>query len=185
MFTRHNAEFAEVSSTLAIKGALLTLSADCHLDTPNGWVPVAQLKAGDAVATLDGDFVPLNSAGRLKPANDAMLVPAGALDNSTDVILPNDTLIGLEAPLDFDAESDHISVPLSALDGVRGIRPSDAKLHVRTLGLDTEEMVWFETALLAHARPMNDAFFQTLNFAEARTMLALSRAGQINNAVAA
>ncbi|THH38890.1 hypothetical protein E4Z66_04850 [Aliishimia ponticola] len=179
MFARHQKEFAEVKSNLAVKGAVISLGDATMLETRTGWMPVAELTRGDAVATLDGGFAPISWISEDRVARSAMLVPAGALDNCSDIYLPADALIAIEAPLDFqEAKSDHVSMPLSALEGYRGIRrDEDIVMTTRTLGFAEEEMLWAQTGLLIHARPMTDAFFQTLSFAESRAVLALIEAG--------
>lgn len=186
MFTRHTAEFAEVKSTLAVQGAMVNLGLDTMLETPNGWMAVSDLAPGDAVATLDGGFTPISWIGRAQPMTDSLLVPAGAAGNCSDLVLPTDTLLGIEAPLDYDATSDHVSLPLAAFEGMRGIgRGAIAPGQFRTLGFDAEEMIWAQTGMLVHARPMADAFFQTLRFADARALIALIDAGHYDLAQAA
>lgn len=181
MFTRHTAEFAEVNSTLAVKGAMVNLGLDTMLETPRGWTAVSELAPGDEVATLDGGFAPLAWIGRSQPMTRGLLVPAGAIDNCSDVILPDDTLVGIEAPLSFEATSDHVSLPLVAFEGLRGIRRPDGDAgQFRILGFETEEMIWAQTGMLVHARPMADAFFQTLRFADARGLVSLIDAGHFD-----
>ncbi len=185
MFTRHTAEFAEVNSSLAVNGAMVNLGLDTMLETPQGWTAVADLTPGTEVATLDGGFAPIAWVGRAQPMGHGLLVPAGALGNCSDLVLPGETLVGLEAPLEFDATSDHISLPLAAFEGLRGIRRSNAVGCFRTLGFDAEEMLWAQTGLLVHARPMADAFFQTLRFGDARGLISLIDAGHFDLAQAA
>jgi len=69
MFTRHKAEFAEVNSTLAVKGAMVNLDLDTMLESTEGWKRVAELAAGEAVATLDGGFAPISWIGRAQPTD--------------------------------------------------------------------------------------------------------------------
>lgn len=177
MFTRYATEFANVNTSLAVKGAMVNLSVDAMLETPRGWMAVADLNPGDEVATLDGGFKPVSWISRTQPMLNGLLVPAGALGNCSDVILPADTLVGLEAPLTFEAESDHVSLPVAALEGLRGVRRPDAVGRYCSLGFDTEEMVWTQTGMLVHAHPIADAFFQTLGFADARGLISLIDAG--------
>jgi hypothetical protein len=180
MFTRYAVEFAEVNTSLAITGAMVNLGMDTMVETAQGWTAIADLTAGDAVATLDGGFVPLAWVGDTQPVVDALFVPARALNNCSDIILPAETLVGIEAPLHFDAKSDHVSLPLAALEGLRGICKSDAALQFRTLGFASEEMIWAQTGMLVHARPMADGFFQTLRLAEARRLVSLVDAGHFD-----
>lgn len=172
MFTRHNTAFADIQSTIAVKGAIASLSCNAMLETEAGFRAASDLQAGDTVATLDGGFAPISWIGQSAYAISAHLVPAGALDNCSDLYLPSDTLVGIEAPMGFEAASDLISMPVSALEGHRGIRPATGPVKACTIGLETEEMIWTQTGTLLHARPMTDAFFQTLRFAEARAVMA-------------
>lgn len=185
MFTRYKSEFAEVNSALAIKGAMVNLGLDTMVETRQGWTAVAALNSGDEVATLDGGFAPISWIGRAQPAIGGLLVPAGSLDNCSDVVLPEEARIGVEAPLHFDAESDHVSLPLAAFEGLRGIRRPQGTLLARTLGFETEEMVWAQTGLLVHASPITDPFFQMLSFGDARGLIALLDAGHFELAQAA
>ena len=187
MFARHEANFAAISTTLAVKGAMMSLSTETMVETDFGWRAVKDLKQGDAVATLDGGFVPLSWISDANATSDVYLAPAGALDNCSDVLLPGDTLVGIETPEGFDGvNSDTFSLPLKALDGTRGIRRAPGALaNVRILGFENEEMLWAQTGMLVHARPIGDAFFDTLGFAEARAFAALDEAGHFGNALAA
>ena len=172
MFTRHNTTFADIKSTIAVKGAIASIGCDAMVETEQGFKAAGALLPGETIATLDGGFVPVSWVGQSAYALTSHHVPAGALDNCADLDLPSDTLIGIEAPLEFEATSDMISMPVSALEGHCGIRPTKRPIKACTLGLETEEMIWTQTGTLLHARPMTDAFFQTLRFAEARAVLA-------------
>ena len=184
MFSRHSSQFTDVTSTLPSKGAMVTMTNDTYLETRTGWLPASQIKPGDAVATLDGGFADVSWVGRVKPSDDLFFVPAGVLENCSPLILPGDTRVGIQAPLNFDATSDHISLPLAAFAGTAGIcKTKRASVSMRTFGFETEEMIWAQTGSLLHARPMSDAFFHSLRFAEARAFLALY--GPTHNAVAA
>ncbi len=184
MFSRHTTEFAHVTATVPTNGAMLTITNDTQLETRTGWKAAGHVNPGDAVATLDGGFAEIAWVGRVKPSDDLFHVPAGTLGNCSAMVLPGATLVGLEAPLSFDADTDHISVPLAAFSGTRGICATErASVSMRTLGLKTEEMIWAQTGTLLHARPMSDAFFHSLRFADARAFLALH--GPTHNAVAA
>lgn len=186
MFTRFETEFTSVTAAQPVDGAMLSLTETAMLETRTGWVPLSDLKAGDAVATLDGGFVPIAWISKDRTTRTAMHVPAGALDNCAAIDLTEDTRIGLEAPLDFDVESDHVSLPLAAFEGLNGIRRAPARtVLTRTLGLETEEMLWTQTGTLVHARPIAEGFFQMLSFADARAMLALREAGHFDGVKAA
>ena len=185
MFTRHTAEFANITSENAVNGALLNLSADTMLETTRGWMPVCELAPGDSLATLDGGFARIAWVHRSTAAEPGLFVPAGVLDNCSDLVLPASTRIGITAPIDFDAETDTLSVPLSAFEGTKGIKRHVATVDTFSVGLETEEMVWAQTGMLIHARPMSNPYFHALSFAEARALLALDHAGYFGQTRAA
>lgn len=173
MFTRHTTDFAHVSATQAIRGAMVSLSAHTMLECERGWKTVEDLRPSDAVASLDGGFVPLAWVRRALPAS-ALFVPAGSLGNCSDLCLPSDTRIGLTAPADFDASTDTLSLPLRAFEGVRGIAKQTHESPLSyTIGLTSEEMIWAQTGLLIHAQPMTRPYFHALSFAQTRALLAM------------
>lgn len=175
MFTRHTTDFTQVSATQAIRGAMFSLSAETMLECERGWKAVEDLRPSDAIASLDGGFVPLAWVRRAVPST-ALFVPAGSLGNCSDLCLPSDTRIGLTAPADFDATTDTLSVPLRAFEGVRGIRKQALESPLcYTIGLTSEEMIWAQTGLMVHAKPMTSPYFHALSFAETRALLAIRK----------
>ncbi len=169
MFTRHSIDFADITSVTHAPGAMLSLSAETMIETQSGWTRAADLTPTDHLASLDGGFVPVAWLRRALPCA-AILVPAGALGNCSDLILPEDTHIGVDAPLNFEVETDMLSLPLRAFLGQNGIRLTAASEFI-TLGLASEEMLWAQTGLLIHARPMSNGYFHTLCTAQARALI--------------
>ena len=117
MFARHRFDAASIPATPDLSGAAVTLSAGAFVETARGWTRASDVRAGDRIASLDGGFVPLAWIRRA-PATRCSLVPAGALGNCTDLALPADAFVGLDAPEHLGADStDILSAPLRALMG--------------------------------------------------------------------
>lgn len=175
MFTRFTTDFAEVSASQAVRGAMFSLSAETMVESQRGWKAVKDLRPSDTLASLDGGFVPLAWVRRALPSS-TLHVPGGSLGNCDDLSLPSDTRIGLTAPLDFEpATTDTLSVPLSAFEGVRGIRKqTQHDQQSFTIGLASEEMIWAQTGLLIHAKPMTSPYFHALSFSQTRALLAIA-----------
>lgn len=179
MFNRFVTDFSEYTAAPSIlpqtTNATLTLGADLILETPEGFTEARGLTAGDKVATLDGGFAQI-VAVRLSPSPErAFKVPAGALGNDSDIILPAESHVALTPPQGLAlSEAPYISLPATALVGFRGIRPTLFN-HQNTIAFEfeQEEMVWAQTGLLLHARPKHDGFFTTLAYGDARAVLAL------------
>lgn len=172
MFLNHTAAFTDFTAAKIIETApALTLGADTMLETPAGWLPVEQLAAGDAVATLDGGFTPIQSIADSTSA-PMIHVPGGTLSACSDCSLPVHTRVALEQPAHL-GDAPVVSVPLLALVGWRGIR--HAVTHaagLATLTFDDEEMIFAQTGLLLHAAtPNQDSFFERLDHDQTRTLL--------------
>ncbi|KIC48535.1 hypothetical protein [Tateyamaria sp. ANG-S1] len=174
MFLNHDAAFADITPIAAARISA-TLTAHTMLETDAGWRTVDALKAGDAVATLDGGFAEITAI--TKPDHGAPLVhiPGGVLSTCSDVSLPADAHIALHAPAGW-SDAPVVSAPVKALSGWRGVRPSLfhgpdlAELHFAD-----EEMIYAQSGLLIHAAPSTgDTFFPRLDYGNARAMLAAS-----------
>lgn len=173
MFTRHATAFDTACPAQAVTRGVLTLCANTIVETSRGWSAVGDLRPDDALASLDGGFVPLASIRAAGPT-PAVHIPARALGNCTDVTLPADAWVGLDAPGDFIlASTDVLSAPLDGFDGYRGIRISaQHPAPALTLGLASEEMLWVQTGMLIHARPMTTPYFHTLTAPQTQRLLA-------------
>ncbi|MEP4195754.1 MAG: hypothetical protein ABJL99_08985 [Aliishimia sp.] len=175
MFTRHSTDFAAVTSAQAVKGAMFSLSVETIVETRRGWRKIADVRPSDEIASLDGGFVPLSWVRQAIPTPNYH-IPAQALGNCDDMVLPSDSRIGRGAPLNFThASTDMLSAPIRAFEGYRGIRKVTASETTPslTIGLAAEEMLWVQSGLLIHARPMTTPYFHTLSFAEACALIAL------------
>ena len=173
MFLNHTTAFAEFAPAKIVETApTLTLGADTMLETATGWLPVDQLAAGDAVATLDGGLTSIQSISKSGSA-PLIHVPGGTLSACSDCALPVHSRVALEQPAHL-GEAPIVSVPLLALVGWRGIRHAVAQgTDLATLTFADEEMVFAQTGLLLHAAaPQTDGFFERLDHDQTRTLLA-------------
>lgn len=182
MFTRFTQEFEANVVTPAFSGAQLVLGDTALVETRIGWRAPSLLKPGMEVATLDGGFTPVRNVTRERQNIGAYFVPEGALNNCSALCLPEGARIGIEAPIGYDgATSDTLSLPISALEGISGIRQvtSDAG-QMYCLSFADEEMVWTNTGALLHAKTREDGFFHELSFGEARAFLHLKAVGHFD-----
>jgi hypothetical protein len=101
------------------------LYASTPVLTPTGWVPMADLSAGDIVVTHDHGLLPIVTiATETRAALWAVLFPEGALGNEVAVILPpgQPVLVQTAHALPFGGEAQAL-VPAASLEGWRGIAP--------------------------------------------------------------
>ncbi len=179
MFTRFIKEFENTIVLPAPAGADIILGDTAMLDTPNGWTSPTLLKPGMDVATLDGGFTLIRSIERVQHEPGLFFIPEGALGNCNALHMPGEAHIGFEAPLSYsEAQSDHLSLPVSALEGHFGVRRATSDVgQMYRMTLAEEEMVWTNTGCLLHARSAGASFFHTLSFGQARAFLTLLEAG--------
>jgi len=179
MFYNHTTDFAQFNTALTPAPALAahcTLSGETMVETQQGWVAARTLRAGDALATLDGGFAPISAITKPDITNAMVHIPGGALSNCSDVVLPGDVHVGLELPAHV-SDAPMVTAPLSALCGWRGIRPTFAgSSELATLQFDTEELIYAQTGLLIHAAPIGETFFERLNYGETRAKITLLQA---------
>ncbi|MBJ6373300.1 Hint domain-containing protein [Sedimentitalea arenosa] len=156
------------------------------LETPTGWRRVEELSAGDQVYTLDGGFTELTGtrSHRLAPGTARMMhVPAGALNNCSDLILTagqHVAMIEPECETLFGAPC--VLVPAAAMAGFRGIHALTAfgETTATELTFDTEEIVYAQTGALLHvASGTTDPFFRTLGYGETRALLTMLNGGHL------
>lgn len=106
------------------------MGAPTPIATPAGWRVAAELRPGDLVLCLDGPPQAVSLCHHATLTADLpvsywpLLVPAGALDNRTELrLLPEQTLL-IEHDLADDLFGDPFALlPVLALDGWRGIIP--------------------------------------------------------------
>ncbi len=176
MLLNHTTAFTTFSPaiTSAPRGHRATLSAQTLLETPTGWTSVDTLQAGDKVATLDGGFAPIAAISRPDRHAPLVHVPGGVLSTCSDIALPGDARIALTPPARW-SQAPVVSVPVKALSGWHGIRPTlFAGPDLTTLHFENEEMVFAQTGLMIHAHDGSpDPFFPTLTYGDTRALLAL------------
>ncbi|MBY5932282.1 hypothetical protein KUV51_04655 [Tateyamaria omphalii] len=174
MFLNHDTAFADITP-VSTPSICATLTAHTVLETETGWRTVDALQVGDAVATLDGGFAEITAIKNPSRTSPLVHVPGGVLSTCSDISLPADAHVALHTPSGW-MDAPVVSVPVKALSGWRGIRPTLfhgpdlAELHFAD-----EEMVYAQSGLLIHAAPSTgDSFFPRLDYGNARAMLAAS-----------
>ncbi len=101
------------------------LYAGTLVRTPLGWSAVETLCPGELVLTRDRGLCPVLALVREElPALWAVRIPAGALENTADILLPpgQPVLVQTESALPYTGEAEAL-VPASSLEGWRGIVP--------------------------------------------------------------
>ncbi|MEM6305263.1 MAG: Hint domain-containing protein [Pseudomonadota bacterium] len=138
------------------------LMAGTRVASNLGWRSVDALAAGDMVLTFDNGMQELLEVRRQTfwldaPHSDPSLwpvtVPAGALDNRTELTLLPDQGVLVESDAAADAFGDPFAVvPAHALDGVRGIYRAAPQQQVEliTLIFAAEEVIYVEGGALVH-----------------------------------
>lgn len=177
MLLNHTTAFSDIQA-VALETApcfRATLTAQTRLETEAGWVTVDTLQAGDAVATLDGGFATITGITRPRSAAPLVHIPGGTLHNCSDVAVPGDAYVGLRAP-DRWIDTPIVSLPVQALSGWRGVRPTlFSGGDLAQLQFANEEMLFAQTGMLVHAGPADgDSFFPRLGYGDARAVLSLS-----------
>lgn len=168
------------------------------VETEAGWRPVERLARGIRVATWDGGFRPLVAVERrrLWPAAgvEVIHVPDGALDTCSGFdLLPGQQVFLASAVAEAVLGVAGAMVPASALAGHAGItrRPLAGPAEVITLRFAGEELVYVNSGALVRcaaeapgARQDVGAagFFEVLDEARARAMLALIAEGALTTA---
>ncbi|NIZ59418.1 hypothetical protein DL239_00350 [Sedimentitalea sp. CY04] len=149
---------------------------DTLVETDRGFVQVRDVKAGDKVYTFDGGCQEVKSISHSVPRLTTLVhVPAGALGNDVDLMLPSDQMVALElatAERLFDVPL--VMTRLISLAGYKGINPAlperMARIHLK---FQEEEIVWAESGMLLHvAGDSIDSAFRKLSLAETRQILA-------------
>ena len=175
MFLNHTKDFTPNLVTDA--APVCALDAATLLETPQGWRNAATITVGDVVATLDGGFAKVTRTGRRIEIGRMLHVPHGALDNCTDLLLPEDQHVALCTDLH---EAPYVLARVGDMVGFRGIRPvPQATGHLTvTLGFYEEEIVFAQTGALIHApAAANTSYFKRLPYGETRATLILLQNG--------
>ena len=176
MFLNHDTAFTTFTPaiTAGLPDHSATLSAQTRLETPRGWASVDSLCVGDKVATLDGEFACITAITHPMRRAPLVQVPGGVLSTCSDVALPADAHVALTPPARW-SQAPVVSVPIKALSGWNGIRPTlFAGPDLATLHFADEEMIYAQTGLLIHAcDPATQPFFARLSYGDTRALLAL------------
>lgn len=175
MFLNHTKDFTPFFSAADVPAC--TLATDTMLETPQGWRSAATFVAGDRVSTLDGGFATITRLTHTLKTQAMMLVPHGALDNCTDMLLPADQSVALRSNLH---ESPYVLARIGAMTGYRGIRPTfeASSSGTVTLGFGEEEIVYAQTGALIHAPATSgESFFKHLSYGETRATLIMMNNG--------
>lgn len=146
------------------------------IETDRGFVEARDIQVGDMVYTFDGGAQEVTELHRAVPRLTAMMhVPAGALGNDTDLILPADQKVAL----DLDAAERLFGLPvvvvkLVALTGYKGIKTAVPEKIARVqIEFDEEELIWSESGMLVLAGDGGeDGAFHELSLSETRQVLA-------------
>ncbi|MGR3758832.1 Hint domain-containing protein [Roseobacteraceae bacterium NS-SX3] len=146
------------------------------VETGRGFIQARDVKPGDTVYTYDGGGQEVKSVRHRVPRMTTLMhVPAGALGNDTDLMLPSDQKVALE----LETAERLFGVPvvvvkLIALAGYNGITAAAperlGRIHFE---FEEEELVWAECGMLMLAGNGGpDGAFQELSVAETRQVLA-------------
>ena len=155
------------------------------IDSATGWRAVETLRIGDLVHSFDGGARRVQGLDRnwLAPGEAAglMLVPGGAFDNCSDLVLPEHQHLLIDTLGDPDLpDAMMVLIPAAALVGFRGVRrvPVARPLEVVT-PLFADEAIYANSGALlycpamAHGAgrlPQGDDFAR-LDLASARALL--------------
>lgn len=149
---------------------------DTLIESDRGFIQVRDVKIGDKIYTLDGGCQEVKSISHSVPRLTTLVhVPAGALGNDVDLMLPSDQMVALEldtAERLFDVAL--VMTRLISLVGYKGISPAMpermARIHLK---FQEEELVWAESGMLLQvAGDSLDSAFRKLSLTETRQILA-------------
>ena len=153
---------------------------ECMVETDRGFIQARDVKPGDMVYTFDGGEQEVKAVRHAVPRLTTLMhVPAGALGNDTDLMLPSDQKVVLE----MDTAERLFGLPvvvtkLIALSGYKGIAPAAperlGRIHFE---FEEEELVWAESGMLLpaggqEANRAEESAFHHLSLTETRQVLA-------------
>ncbi|SNS45529.1 Hint domain-containing protein [Tropicimonas sediminicola] len=159
------ARFAARGRNREVEGASVTsetlhaMLAGTLVETPMGWRPVEELRAGDLVQTFDGGLRRLASVARAPVTSERPLglihVPGGTLNTCLGLAVLPGTRLLLDLPelaLPDQAAGGPVLVPAGALVGWRGVTMRRARAGALAVALrfDEEEVVFANTGALVH-----------------------------------
>lgn len=177
MFTNSFPRHTNTVTTGLIAGTLVEGS--------QGWMPVEDLRIGDALQSYDGGLVRVLGLDRQwtapKMGDFAILVPGGAMDNCSDLtLLAGQTL--LIDTLGDDTLSDAIValIPAAAVEGWLGAHrvSLDRSVEVITPRFADDEAIYANSGTLLHCPGIKQDvgaatsdFFTRLDFGQAQALL--------------
>ncbi|MGR3624267.1 Hint domain-containing protein [Pseudophaeobacter sp.] len=149
---------------------------DTLVETDRGFIQARDVKPGDMVYTYDGGCQEVEALRHAVPRTTTLMhVPAGALGNDSDLLLPADQMVGLE----IDTAERLFGLPLVvvkliALAGYKGITAQAperlGRIHIECA---EEELIWAESGMLMQAGEGGpDGAFKELSLSETRQILA-------------
>ncbi|MDC0657157.1 Hint domain-containing protein [Leisingera sp. SS27] len=149
---------------------------DTLVETEEGFKQARDVKPGDMVFTFDGGAQEVKAVKHAVPRLTTLMhVPAGALGNDTDLMLPSDQKVALE----METAERLFGLPvvvakLIALAGYKGITAAAperlGRIHFE---FAEEELVWAESGMLLPAQDaVEDSAFHQLSLTETRQVLA-------------
>ncbi|MEL0435933.1 Hint domain-containing protein [Phycobacter sp. K97] len=156
------------------------------VETDRGFVQARDVKPGDMIYTFDGGAQEVKAIRHAVPRLTTLMhVPAGALGNDTDLLLPADQTVALE----LDAAERLFGVPLITaklihLAGYKGIKAtapeSIGRIHITC---DEEELIWAESGMLMLSGEGGaDGAFCELSLTEVRQVLASEEGRALSHA---
>lgn len=177
MFTNRFSAKATTITTGLVAGTLIEGS--------KGWMPVENLRIGDAVQSFDGGLVRVLGLGRYwtTPARGdfAVHLPGGALDNCSDLLLLPGQHVLIDTLNDPDLPDAIVAlVPAASLDGWFGARrvPLEKALEVITPRFADDEAIYANSGTLLHCPDIRHTtgaatsdFFTVLDMAQAQRFL--------------
>jgi hypothetical protein len=114
------------------------------LATPSGWQAAGRLRVGDRLLTLGSGPLPITARVCIA-CTEAVLLPAGALGNRADMVLPADQRVAIDSDLSDDPV---VMLPLRALVDWRGITLIRSETAVLCFHLPRPEVIYAGPGLL-------------------------------------
>ncbi|APX17412.1 Hint domain-containing protein [Phaeobacter sp. HS012] len=149
------------------------------VETDRGFVQARNVKPGDKIYTLDGGAQEVTGVKHAVPRLTSLVhVPAGALGNDDDLMLPADQKVGLElAAVERLFDVPTAITKVVSLIGYNGISAAMPEKMARIyLSFAEEEMIWAECGMLVHVAgdtsSEDDGAFRMLTLTETRQILA-------------
>lgn len=182
MFLKDFTRTATPGSFTAVQPVASTgLTGGTLVETTQGWCPVADLRIGARVHTLDGGAAQVLGLDR-RPVTDlpGIRIPGGMADSCSDLILPLDQYLLTDTLGDPNLpDADMVLIPATAWISQPCVTPVRITGEIVTPMFADEEIVWANSGALLHCpsvaagpgRLPVDGFFMALADADARAFL--------------